>query len=252
MRIAVCFKIVPDYDSVPNESWRGNGVPNFRFAKKNFGFFDEGALETALKLKDDGAEVYLEAVCLGKSEPIFTEKLYAAGYDCVTWLKNRCDDFDSSRTASILSDYLKNGDFDFILTGEAACPAETGYVPYALADKMGISVLDRVTGMSYRDGAVCVRRESAFAYEEYILSAPAVLIVSNAEKPYLRFSSFKQREDASKRPSASALIKTPAASAPVRVHLGKSLRKTRRIDFIGGSVEEKADALIKLIGGDGQ
>jgi electron transfer flavoprotein beta subunit len=88
MKIAVCFKAVPDFDQVVDADW-----DNFSFdaawtyVKRVFGCFDESALETALRLRSAWEEAGEAAECTAvTAAPLpspLCKILFAAGFDRV-------------------------------------------------------------------------------------------------------------------------------------------------------------------------
>lgn len=87
MKIAVCFKIVPDYEEAAPSTWENIDVMDFTYVKKIYGCFDEAALETGLKLKDSiqaaGRSVETLAVTVGGGPEVLLQGLFAAGFDRV-------------------------------------------------------------------------------------------------------------------------------------------------------------------------
>lgn len=194
MKVIVCFKVIPDYDKVLQSDWKRY---SFSYAKKSFGVFCEGALESALKIKDGIKDTYLEAVTYGENNNVLTQNLYAAGFSKVTLLKGRQDDFSSKSTALVLSRYIKKGNFDLVVCGEMVGPNDTGSVPYHLASYLNMKVIPDVTEFRVDDDVVIVSDDDSRT-SEYILKEPVLAVVSDAKNAYLRFSSLKRRREAEK------------------------------------------------------
>lgn len=194
MKISVCFKILPDYDQVSKDSWKsGMFLPDFRYVKKNFGVFDEGALETALNVKDKLKDTYLEAVCFGKEDSIFTEALYAAGYDSVVYLINPGSPYDNENTSRVLSRFLKSSSPDIVLCGEQAGPADSGTVPYLIASELNYAILDKVSALPVENGKLYFKRQTEEFEEKYLCDRRILAVVSSAEKAYLRFAEHSKK-----------------------------------------------------------
>lgn len=186
MKIAVCFKVTTDYDKLsPLELKKGD----FSYVKKSIGFFDEGALELALRYKDEN-DCYLEAVTYSENDEIVVSKLYSLGFDKVTVINGKEELLSSKDTAFVLSNYLKDKEFDLILTGEMVGPNDTGSVPYHLGRLLNIHVLPNITYFDNKN-----------IYEEGILKSKIydldryVLVVSNAKYSYLRFPKYTDIEN---------------------------------------------------------
>jgi len=240
MRIAVCFKVITDYDQVPANNWRGTGLRESKFVKKNFGFFCEGALETGLRVKDIDKNVYLEAISFSKEDRIFTEALYAAGYSKVTYILGDSS-FDSENTAKVLSKYINDNDFDLVLTGEAVGPLETGTVPYLISKYSDLNLIDRVTEITIIDGKPVIFRETEEANYSYEIDADSkkktLAIISNAKYAYLRFALFKDKERAKGIPAnivkgnqAKKLFGKPSFELPS--NSGRNVKLINKEDFI--------------------
>ena len=192
MKIIVCFKVIPDYDKVIDSDWKGY---RFSYAKKNFGVFCEGALESALRIKDSLSDTYLEAITYGEEEEIFIHNLYAAGYDKVTVLSGRNEDFSPRSTARILSEYILKDKYDMVLLGEMVGPNDSGSLPYYLANYLKCPVISNVTEFKYEDRLLAIAEDSEQIYS-YEVKEKAVYIVSSAKYAYLRFSTYIEREKA--------------------------------------------------------
>ena len=79
-RILTCFKITHDLDSVIEEDWNSAADKSFHidYTKRIISGFDEAALETTLRIKDQSEDVHTTALTVN-SEPIgdFVKNLYA-------------------------------------------------------------------------------------------------------------------------------------------------------------------------------
>jgi electron transfer flavoprotein alpha/beta subunit len=64
MKIAVCFKAVPDFDQVVEADWDGFSLDaDWGYVKRVFGCFDESALETTLRLRTAWEDLGEETEC---------------------------------------------------------------------------------------------------------------------------------------------------------------------------------------------
>jgi len=202
MKIAVCFKLIPDYDQVPAENWRAGGLfrskagfSGAEYVKKVFSFFDEGALESALRVKDDCPSAFLEAISLGAKDETYTRALIAAGFDKVTFLEADSD-FDSENTAKVLAGYIANNSFDAVFCGESAGPLNSKTVPFLMARNLNCPIIDKLSEVNEKDGSLILTRECPDKAETYEVKADAkcIAVFSDAAHPYLRFSSYERKE----------------------------------------------------------
>jgi electron transfer flavoprotein beta subunit len=88
MKIAVCFKVLPDFDQVVEADWDAfNLAAGWAYVKRVFGCFDESALETALRLRsawtDAGEAAECTAVTAAPLPSPLCKTLFAAGFDRV-------------------------------------------------------------------------------------------------------------------------------------------------------------------------
>ncbi len=252
MKITVCFKIVTDYDAVPSSGWNlfPTGKPSLSLAKKSVGVFDEGALETALVLAEEirgaGGEVTLQALTYGRCGGVFTEALYSAGYDRVVSIRGFNTDFSPDMTASVLAERIRKDGADLVLCGEMTGPGDTGTVPYRIAEKLGMKVLDGVSvmGFSAEDG-VTAARETQDSREYYCGLSSVVAVISSAEHPNLRMALYKDKVAAKGRKAENAHAFPSGKRTPVS--LRKPWSSGKRAKAIEGTVKEKASAMAQFI-----
>ena len=251
MKICVCFKIIPDYDQVTSETWKRPSSLDFGYVKKGYGFFDEGALETALRLKDEYIktgkqdEIYLEALTYGKCSQLFSSQLYSAGFDRVTILKGNVNEFNSKGTAEKLSSYINDLNFDMILTGEMVGPNDTGSVPYYMANLLKLPVLNCVSGIHLEGDKIKVVRELQDKTEKYDDPGRFIGIVSDAEHPYLRMYPFSVKQEGKNKKAVKKDAGLPARGEKTKLKTPE--KAERKIKFIDGTAVEKADAILSAL-----
>lgn len=204
IKILTAFKIIDDFDDVLPNDWEnlGTNPPDTSYSKRILNCFDEAALENALLLKDAlcaaGKEVRLTAltVCPGYSEHIL-KNLPAIKFDRVCVIETGADlRFDPAATASLIADFVKNdGGFDLILTGKQAPPANSGIVPFALADLLGMDIVTDIVALSFGEtpGAISVTHalDEGICVENAAL--PLVLTMGNTTRSYLRMPTLREK-----------------------------------------------------------
>ena len=218
--IAVCFKIVPDYEELSVEEWAAPGPPDLAYVKKNFGCFDEAALETGLCLKDAFREEGLSARLIaltadspaGAASEALLKSLYAAGCDGVVTLPD-VPPFRQSAAAERLAGYLKKLQPDLILTGCASGPGDSGAVPFYLAKALSLPILTELTDVfpEHGTGRLLAKKKTIAQIETWALETPCLCTVGDAAHPYLRFFSLKARMEAQKK----QIIKFEAGEEPL-------------------------------------
>ena len=208
MKICVCFKIVPDYETLLAEEWENPNQLDFTYAKKMYGCFDEAALEMGLRMADSlkaaGQTAETVAVTCGAPEGAVSESLlralFAAGYDDVVLLP-ACESFVSRNTAKSLASYFSDHPVDLILTGRMVGPGDSGMVPAYLAGELGAELYPETVSASWNDAesrAEITCKEAGFL-KQYAVSGGAVCTVGDAEAGYLRLFPLKARMEAKKR-----------------------------------------------------
>lgn len=205
MRMVVCFKIVADFEDVIPTDWDHMEALDFSYVKKIYGCYDEAALETALRLKDElvaaGENVRSVAVTVGGGPGVLFTGLYAAGFDDVVRIEGSDSEFAPGRTAAMLIGFLKEEQPELVFTGQTVGACDSGMVPALVAAGLGYGWLDAVTEVHFNPQekqveAVC--EEKNFLVNRALM-APAVLTVGNGTASALRMFSLKARMAANKK-----------------------------------------------------
>ena len=201
MKICVCFKIVPDLDQVLSADWENvtNGL-DISYVKKIYNCFDEGALEMALSLKDAFGEaaVSCTAVTVGEGLATLMKGLYAVGFDRVVRLEAEDREFCPEQIAAVLKNFIKSEGFDLVFTGMQAGMADSGMVPPMLSELLGWPVISDAVNLTVDEGALTVNTLSHDRAETIKFTGPAVIMVGDAERPYLRIPNLREKMAASK------------------------------------------------------
>jgi electron transfer flavoprotein beta subunit len=226
MRIAVGFKITPDWEALRPADWARMAAAEgpegraeaARFVRRVPGVFDEAALELALRLRDAradrGLETSLAAFTVGgrEADP-FLATLRALGFECA-----RVDpaagpaspaggtvdlDFAPAATAALVAACAQRPGGDVLLLGERGGPGGGGAVPFLAAEE-----LDRpcLTGVTTVEPAADDRLRVTFTTDDgparAIVVPPCVLAVGNAVVSMMRTPTLKERLAARDAPVA--------------------------------------------------
>jgi electron transfer flavoprotein alpha/beta subunit len=206
MKIAVCFKAVPDFDQVVDADWEHfNLAAGLEYVKRVFGCFDEAALETALRLRQaweaEGEKTECTALTAAPLPSPLCKTLFAAGFDRVLDLSGafsgESPEFQPRRVTAVLGNFLTG--YDLILTGRQAGYADTGMVPLLLAENLGIPVLTAVEEIRPCGGGVEIRRSSDTGRERIRARLPLLAALGNSPVAALRAVTLSARMAASKR-----------------------------------------------------
>jgi electron transfer flavoprotein beta subunit len=210
MRIAVCFKVVPDFDQVVEADWDNFSIAaDWGYVKRIFSCFDESALETALRLRSAWEEMDEKTECMAVTAaplpPPLCKTLFAAGFDRVLDLSRELSEeagageFQPRRIAAILGRCLAPAACDLILTGRQAGRADTGIVPLALAESLGIPALTGIEELSPCAGGIEARRIADGGRERLRVRLPLLAVLGNSPISALRAATLSARMAASKR-----------------------------------------------------
>ena len=205
MKIAVCFKVVPDFDQVIEADWDNFSLSaDLKYVRRIFGCFDESALETALRLRSAWEELGEKTECTAiTAVPLpspLCKTLFAAGFDRVLDLSGAsCGEFGSRHTAALLGSCLGPVSYDLILAGRQAGYADTGTIPLFLAEILNIPAVTEAGEITPCSGGVEVKRTSDTGRERLRLRLPLLVVVGNSPVSALRAVTLNARMAASKR-----------------------------------------------------
>lgn len=219
VKIAVCFKSVPEFEQVVEADWADfNLATDLSYVKRVFGCFDESALEMALRLRSAwealGGSVECTALTASPLPSPLCKTLFAAGFERVldlsgaiqgedppndTFPENRSGEFRPLYTAAVLGAYLESAGYDLILAGRQTGYADTGIVPLALAEALGLPVITQVEEIAPCNGGVEIQRVSDTGRELLRVRLPLLAIVGNSPVAALRAVTLSARMAVSKR-----------------------------------------------------
>jgi electron transfer flavoprotein beta subunit len=212
MKIVVCFKAVPEFDQVVEDDWNNFSLAtDLSYVKRVFGCFDESALEMALRLRATGEEYGEKTECTALTTALLPaplgKTLFAAGFDRVvdlsgaypTELSAACREFQPRHTAAVLEHYLSSAGSDLILAGRQVGYADTGTVPFLLAEALGMPVVTGIEEIALCDGGIEIKRISDTARERLRVRLPLMAVIGNSPVSALRAVTLSARIAASKR-----------------------------------------------------
>ncbi len=189
MNIAVCVKQVVDTEAevkLDPASWRVD-----RSVTSVLNPYDEYAVEEALRIKEaHGGEV--TAVCMGpETATDAVRKALAMGADKAVLVSDPAlAGSDVQGTAYALSEALKTLGADLVVFGVRSTDGETGCVPAAVAERMGLPLLSTLAKVEVDGSKVTVNRETEAGYVRLECPTPAVIsVIKGINEP--RFPSMK-------------------------------------------------------------
>lgn len=141
--------------------------------------WDENAVETAVRLKEDhGAETSLVSIGGGDNADII-RRCYAMGIENGIHIEDPAlDKADSSIFARVLQKVYEAGDYDLVITGKQAQDTDSGQTGIILAEYLGLPCVSNVIGLDVIDDThIKVSRAGDGGTEVLEIELPAVVTV---------------------------------------------------------------------------
>ncbi|MEQ3361835.1 putative electron transfer flavoprotein FixA [Raoultibacter massiliensis] len=178
MNTVACYKVVPDAQDIDVNP---DGSLNTAKAEIVLGEYDLMAIEEAVKLAEatSGRAVLLSA---GGPKLVDTKLVKAAlsrGADelfCV--VDEAVESADAYQTAAVLAAALKNMEYDLVICGEGSADLYAQQVGSLVGALLGLPVVNAVSGIEAKDGAVVVERTLENEVEVLEVALPAVVSVT--------------------------------------------------------------------------
>lgn len=204
LRIAVGFKVTPDYEALRPADWaRAATEPSAhgeatRYVRRVFNVFDEAALELALRLRDAravrGLETSLVAFSVaGNEADPFLATLQALGFDGARVDAGADLDFAPAATAELVAAATRRLGGEVLLLGSRCGPGDTGLVPFLAAEALGRPSLPGVTTVEPAADRLRVTFSSGDQALRATVTPPCVLTIGNALVSLLRVPTLKDR-----------------------------------------------------------
>lgn len=143
----------------------------------NLNFFDEFAIEEALRIKEKVNDCEVVSVSFGskKAQEALRTSIAMGADRAILIEAERYGIFDPSYTAKVLSSFSKNESFDMILCGERAMDDENGVIGALVAEYLKVPYVGSVIKMELSDQKkVIVTSEINGGFFVYEIDLPAV------------------------------------------------------------------------------
>lgn len=248
MKIGVCFKTLVDLEKVIPSDWKSFDLfPDTSYVGTVIGYYDEVALELALrlrdqKLKDKNETITCIALTLGILPPLLAKKIYAAGFDQVVCLDCSNVEFAPKQVAEKLSNYLETQNLDVIITGNQTANMNSGMVPIYISGNLKIPIITNVCQGNLMEDKLSIEHETDNGSCVTQVRTPLMLSVGNSDIVGLRLATFKEQLAAGKREVIHIQEK------PVRSITHSLQQKENHIcKFIEGDIELQFDFIKKQI-----
>ena len=249
MNIVVCVKQVVDTEAekrLDPDSWRLD-----RSVDSILNPYDEYAVEEALLLKE-AHEGEVTVLCMGPEEADEAiRKALAMGADSAVLVSDAgLAGSDVQGTAYALAEALKTMQYDMVIFGSRSTDGETGCVPAAVAELLGLPLLSTLAKVEASGSTATVRRETEAGYVAYECALPAVVsVIKGINEP--RYPTMKGILGAKRKPVDT---KDAAALGLDASRIGLSGAKTRvttarvaEARKAGVKIEDEGDGAKRLV-----
>ena len=183
MVVAVLLKQVPDTTAKIGIS--GNAVDQGSISKWAISPYDEYALESAIKLKEEGAGEICAITCgPQRASKILTEAA-AVGADSLVHIQ--VDSFlDSTQTQELLSAAVRRTGSEVVLCGKQSADMNSGSTGPGVATQLGFSCVGVVSNVSFTGGGFSATRLGPNGLEEIEVPAPCVFTFDKGDSELRR------------------------------------------------------------------
>jgi electron transfer flavoprotein beta subunit len=247
MKIVVLVKLVPDLVEELAINDRGTNLDS-DWLRLKLNEFDDHAIEQAVLLKERyGAHVTVMAPNLECAD----DALFMASAKGADRLVKLIGDFeqglDNHALARAFASHLEGVQPDLVLTGVQAHDDLDGPLGPLLAGHLGLPYVGYVSGVSFSDGFVSVRKEyPGGLIADMEVTLPAVLGIQAAERPlsYVAFSKVRQ----AMKTAVIENIQAPELDrrfAPNRERMYKP-ESGERATMIAGDANQAAARLVEI------
>jgi electron transfer flavoprotein beta subunit len=211
--------------------------------------FDEYAIEAALQLKEklnDGSTVTVITMAPESGKEIVRKALAMGADDAIMLSDPGFEGSDVWGTAYALAAGIRAAGFDLVLTGTQSTDANTGELPGALAEYLGVPGLTYAREVNVEGGRLRVKRETETGYQIVSAALPALASVTkSANEP--RYPSLKGIMGAKKKEIKMVTLAALSLAKPV----GTDGAKTALVAQTAPPVRGKGTVVTAADGNDG-
>lgn len=252
LKILVCFKIVPDIDTITNEEWiKISKNESLDYAKKIFSSYDEAALETALKIMDDAKNMDIEfeltALTIASKKlriDKFSKNLYAVNFDKVVKINHEKNlDFSPVKISELIAEYVENNEkFNAILMGKQDNVGDHGIVPAYTAEMLNYIYIPHTIDIKLTERGFLSENMTSNSKNTQLVEKPAIYALDNMKNTYLRIATLREKL-ATKNKETIKIVKNSFDDIKQPLNLYRE-ENERECSFIKGeSIKIKADKL---------
>ncbi|MEO0266625.1 MAG: electron transfer flavoprotein subunit beta/FixA family protein [candidate division WOR-3 bacterium] len=247
MKIIVPVRMVPDLveELEINESEKRLNTSSLRMIVSEA---DDNAIEEAIIFKEKyGAEITVIAPDIGDCNDILFAS-FAKGADRLIKITGLPEELNSHLYAKILSEIIKNMEYDFILTGCQSVMDLDGQTGILLAGELNLPYVGMILKIEKKNGFLSVNKEfPGGVYAKYSVEIPAVLGILSSENPprYIPVAKIRAAMKSAKIEEISAPdIKVDMGFEVIRVYKPEV---SKGAEIIQGSLDEIAKKLVDIL-----
>ena len=199
MRIVVLVKYVPD--ATGERSFAADGTVDRAAADGLLSELDEYAIEQALQLADQAADVEVVAMTLGPDDASAAIKrsLQMGASAGIHINDDAVHGSDALATSAVLAAAITKAAPDLVICGMASTDGSMGVIPAMVAERLGWPALTFGATLSVQGETVSIRRDGDVASQTIQASMPAVVSVTD-QSGEPRYPSMKGILAAKKKP----------------------------------------------------
>ena len=183
MNIIVCIKQVPDTADI---KWTKNNTLQREGMDSVINPYDEYAIETALRIKDNYEGTFVRVISMGpKQAEASLREAVAYGCDEAAII---CDKkfaaADTIATSTTIAEAVKKNspDFDLVICGQFATDGDTAQTGPMIAEKLGIPQITYVRKIvEISDNEILAEKETDYGIETIKAKLPALICVQKCD-----------------------------------------------------------------------
>ena len=197
MKIICLVKFIPDVDNFTYDYEKNLLVREN--VKLILNPEDACALAFALKVKEKNQDTFVEIVSMAPQSTIpLIEDLLRINVDKATLISDKLYvGSDTYVTSKIIAKYLRQEEYDFILSGSHSLDGDTAHIPAQIAEILQLSQLSNIVKVyeeSLENNSVIVMVDCEKNFSKYEMALPCVLSIGKESKYKLPFVKYKDLE----------------------------------------------------------
>lgn len=248
MNIVTAFKVVPDDQDIQVKADR---TLDYSKAHQIVSTYDLNAIEASAQLAAAAGDSKVFAITAGAAEindSKLKKNVLARGVDeLFMTADDACAGMDAHATAGALAELLgKVGAYDVVICGDGSADNYAQQVDVQLAATLGVPVVNGVTKITPKDGALEVERTLEDVVEVVEVPLPAVISVApDAANP--RIPGMKDILAAGKKPAAIAGADGSFASTLEAVSVLAPEQAERKCEILEAGADGAIDTFVAAL-----